>query len=63
MNEKILNMKKNYFQPRTSIINANLDLLMAQSKLDPNQGTQNVNPDDTEWNDPFGAKGIRYWNL
>ena len=55
-------MKKNYFQPRTRIINANLDLLMAQSKLNPNQGTQTVTPSEEEYNGEF-AKGVRYWDL
>lgn len=56
-------MKKNYFQPRTRIINADLDLLMVQSRLDPNQGNQTVGTSDKEHNGEFGAKGIRYWEL
>ena len=63
MNERILNMKKNYFQPRTRIINADLDILMGQSALDPNKDQQDVTPSGDPHEDEFGAKGIRYWNL
>lgn len=56
-------MKKNYFQPRTRIINADLDFLMGQSALDPNKDQQDVTPSGDPYEGDFGAKGIRYWNL
>ena len=56
-------MKKIYFQPRTRIINADLDILMGQSALDPNKDQQDVTPTNDPYEGGFGAKGIRYWNL
>lgn len=56
-------MKKIYFQPKTRIINADLDILMGQSALDQNKDNQDVNPSDDPYNGEFGAKGMRYWEL
>ncbi len=56
-------MKKNYFQPKTRMVNAHLNILMGQSKLDPTKGDQNVMPTDDTYEGLFGAKGIRYWEL
>lgn len=56
-------MKKNYFQPKTRMVNAHLNILMGQSKLDPTKDNQLVTPREELHDDEFGAKGIRYWEL
>ena len=69
MDERILNMKKNYFQPRTRIINASGEQILSSVSGTDSLNALRSNPDagikstSTTYDGEFGAKGFRYWDL
>jgi hypothetical protein len=56
-------MKKVYIIPAIMMMDVNSEGVMVTPSLDPsNPNSQDVQPDDEEYNDEFGAKGASVWD-
>ena len=58
----IFNMKKEYINPTIIMMDVNSEGVMVTPSLDPNAGSQTVQPSDEEFDDEFGAKGASVWD-
>lgn len=55
-------MKKEYINPTIIMMDVNSEGVMVTPSLDPNAGSQTVQPSDEEFDDEFGAKGASVWD-
>jgi hypothetical protein len=55
-------MKKEYINPTIIMMDVNSEGVMVIPSLDPNAGSQTVQPSDEEFDGEFGAKGASVWD-